>query len=181
MPRAAQLNLTAQSYMKQRKFSREGSEAQYGPRTVGEILHDFFENSNEPLAVAYREHMAKAEAEDEPDRLFRDIFPDTFLDVDLKMFRRERGRVPVGAHLNGVLTHDGEDHFSFIENASEKKMPTTRNPRLYKGSCVNVILSNDGSPRPTFNRPRYTKQFTFQDFCREAARELLVVSDLVQE
>ena len=163
------------------KKTREGSEAQYGPRSVGEILHDFFENSNEPLAVAYREHMAKAEAEDEPDRLFRDIFPDTFLDVDLKMFRRERGRVPVGAHLNGVLTLDAEDHFVFVENAPNMKMPTTRNPRIYKGSCINLIRSNDGSLRPTFNRPKYCKNFNFQDFCREAARELLVVSDLVGE
>lgn len=29
---------------------------QHTPRFVGEILHDYLMNSNEPLAIAYREH-----------------------------------------------------------------------------------------------------------------------------
>jgi len=36
-----------------------GHEEQYGPRLIGEILHDYFENSNEPLAIAYRTHHNK--------------------------------------------------------------------------------------------------------------------------
>ncbi len=36
-----------------------GHEEQYGPRLIGEILHDYFEESNEPLAVAYRTHHYK--------------------------------------------------------------------------------------------------------------------------
>lgn len=31
-----------------------GSEAQYDPRPIGEILQEYFSTSNEPLAVAYR-------------------------------------------------------------------------------------------------------------------------------
>ena len=34
-----------------------GQKKQYGPRPVGEILHDYLENSNEPLAVAYCKHL----------------------------------------------------------------------------------------------------------------------------
>ena len=42
--------------MKQKKKrTRAGSEAQYGPRLAGEILHDYLENSNDPLAVNYRD------------------------------------------------------------------------------------------------------------------------------
>lgn len=158
-----------------------GSEKKNEPKVIGEVLIEYFQ-SEEPLAVAYRKWKAKtAEAKDAPDNLFIDIYPHTELDVDLKLLTRKRGRMPVGTHLNGVLTHDGEDHFRFIENASEKKMPTTRNPRIYKGSCINLIRSNDGSLRPTFNRPKYSKNFNFQDFCREAAEELRVVADLIGE
>ena len=40
LPRAAQLKRTARSNMKQKnKRTRAGSEAQYGPRLAGEILH----------------------------------------------------------------------------------------------------------------------------------------------
>jgi len=43
------------------------------------------------------------------------------------------------------------------------------------------LWAGDGTLYPTFNRPRYSKNFTFQDFCREAAEELIVVTGLVEE
>ena len=128
-------------------ISRVGSEAQYGPRTAGEPLHDFF--------------------------------PTTELDVDLKLMTREPGRMPVSAYLDGMITHDGEDHFTFVQNASEKKEPTPRNPHVYIGKRINVNRKDNGTLYPTFNRPGYTDDFTFQDFCREAAEELLAVAGLV--
>lgn len=49
---------------KNKKRKHTGSEAQYGPRLVGKILHDYLEKSSEPLAIAYRKHKAsKLEAE----------------------------------------------------------------------------------------------------------------------
>ena len=180
---SAELNLSVRSNMKNNKSTRVGSEAQYDPRTVGEILHDYLENSNEPLAVAYREHTSKAEVEDEDDRLFKDFFPDTHLDVDLKLITREPGRMPVGAYLDGAITHDDEDHFTFIQNDPEKKkvVVTMRNPHVYVGKRINVNRKDDGTLYPTFNRPQYTESFTFQDFCREAAEELYLVAGLVEE
>lgn len=152
-------------------FSCAGSEAQYGPRLVGEILHDYLENSNEPLAVAYR------------DRLFKDLHPDTHLDVDLKLLTREPRHMPVGAMLDGAITRDEVNHFCFIQNDPEKKkvLVTMRNPHVYLGKSINVNRKDDGTLYPTFNRPRYTKDYTFQDFCREAAEELLAVAGLVEE
>ena len=163
--------LFARSNMKNNKSTRVGSEAQYDPRTVGEILHNYLENSNEPLAVAYRE------------RLFKDFFPDTHLDVDLKLITRDPGRMPVGAMLDGAITHDYEDHFTFIQNDPEKRkvVVTQRNPHVYLGKRINVNRKDDGTLYPTFNRPSYTKDFTFRDFCREAAEELLAVAGLVEE
>ena len=72
---------------------------------------------------------------------------------------------------------DGEDHYTFLEShpATQK-----RNPHIYMGKYINVSRADDGTLYPTFNRPRYTKDFTFQDFCREAAEELIVVTGLVK-
>jgi len=143
-----------------------GSEKKNEPKVIGEVLNGYFQ-SNEPLAVAYRDR----------------LHPDTHLDVDLKLMTREPGRMPVGAYLDGVITHDDEDHFTFIQNASEKKRVavTQRNPHIYEGLRINVNRKDNGEPYPTFNRPRYSKSFTFKDFCREAAEELLAVAGLIEE
>ena len=166
--------------MKKLNKKRVGSEAQYGPRTLGEILHDYLENSNEPLARAYREHVAN-EKKDETNLLFETIFPCTELDVDLKLLMLRPGRMRKGEFLAGMLTRDGENHYSFVQKASEKKVTTMRNPRIYKGSCINVNQNEDGTLRPTFNRPKYTKDFSFRSFCHAAAKELLLVADLLEE
>ena len=167
---AAQLNLTAKSNMRNKNISRVGSEVQYGPRKLGEILQSYLKNSNEPLAVAYR------------NRLFKDIHPHTEFGVDLKMLTREPGRMPVGGMIDGAIVHDDEVHFTFIQNDPEKKVSTMqRNPHVYMGKCINVNRKDDGTLYPTFNRPQFTEQFTFQDFCREAAEELIVVAGLIEK
>ena len=149
---------------------KAGSKGMNEPRRLNEALNEYF-RSNEPLAVAYR------------DRLFKDFFPDTHLDVDLKLMTREPGRMPVGAMLDGAITHDEEDHFTFIQNDPEKKkvVVTMRNPHVYVGKRINVNRKDDGTLYPTFNRPQFTGSFTFQDFCREAAEELYLVAGLVEE
>ena len=110
----------------------------------------------------------------------KDFYPDTHLDVDLKLISREPGRMPVGAYLDGVITRDGEDHFCFIQNDDDKKrlVVTQRNPHVYLGKRINVNRKDDGSLYPTFNRPRY---ISFKNFCREAAEELIAVAGLVGE
>lgn len=153
--------------MKHNNRTRVGSEEQYEPRTVGEILHDYLENSNEPLAVAFRNR----------------LHPDTHLDVDLKLFTRKPGRINIGDCLGGIITRDGEFHFRFIESDTEKKqgMAERRNPHIYEGKRINVNRKRDGTLYPTFNRPKYSESFTFQDFCREAAEELLAVAGFVEK
>ena len=157
------------------------------PKVIGEVLNEYFQ-SNEPLAVAFRNWKAKSEAANaaeaggETDRLFRDFYPDTHLNVDLKLITREPGRMPVGAYLDGAITRDGEDHFCFIQNDAEKKVVVTRrNPHVYLGKRINVNRKEDGTLYPTFNRPSYTKDFSFKDFCCEAAEELLVVAGLIED
>lgn len=169
--------------MKKFNKNRDGAEAQYAPRLVGEILHDYLENSNEPFAVAFREQhheaFGNADAEDDGgDQLFKNIHPNTELGVDLKLFTRTLGRMNIGEVRPGAITRDGEDHFTFFESALEKKMnsATKRNPHVLELNWINVNRKDDGTLYPTFNRPRYTEELTFQDFCRKAAEELLMVA-----
>lgn len=169
--------------MKNNKFSRVGSEEQYGPRLVGGILHDYLENSNEPLAVAYRKHKSDTKTECDTSRLFSDVYPHTEVAVDLKLITCQPGRMRMGTYLDGMITRDGAEHFCFVQNdpVKRKTAKNHRNPRVYTGRYINVIRQDDGTMYPTFNRPRYTESFTFRDFCREAAEELILVSGLVGE
>ena len=174
--------------MKKTIISRAGSEAQYDPRLAGALLHNYLENSDDDLAIAYREHAADAasaaydDAGEEDSSLFSDFFPDTHLDVDLKVISRKPGRMHVGANINCMLTRDGEDHFTAVQSATGLRAAAEqRNPMLYLGRCINVHRKADGSMYPTFNRPLFTAAYTFRDFCSEAAEELRLVSGLGEE
>lgn len=174
--------------MKKNNYSRAGSEAKYGPRLAGALLHNYLENSDDDLAVAFREHSAAASADayddagEEDSSLFSDFFPDTHLDVDLKVISRKPGRMHVGANINCMLTRDDEDHYTAVEaDLRGKTAAERRNPVVFSGVCVNVHRAADGSMYPTFNRPLFTAAYTFRDFCREAAEELRLVSGLGEE
>ncbi len=157
--------------------SRESSE----PRLLGSIVSEML-HGDSPLAIGYRQYIASLEnGEDEPEQLFRDFYPNTELGIDLKLITRKPGRMPVGDSINCMLTRDDDDHYIAVENAIEKKVAEQRNPHVYLGKRINVNRKDDGTLYPTFNRPRYTKNFTFADFCREAAEELLVVAGLVKK
>lgn len=109
---------------------------------------------------------------------FKNFYPNTELGIDLKLITRKPGRLDIGEYLDGAITHDGEDHFTFVQNDSEKKKDKVvqRNPHVYEGTYINVNRKKDGTLYPTFNRPQFTEKFTFQDFCLQAAKELWVIS-----
>lgn len=163
-----------------KKRTRAGSEKQYGPRLVGVILQEHWENSNEPFARAYRKHKAEAEAERNDDQLFVEIFPNTELCIDLKLMTRKPGRMSVGDSLPGFITRDGDDCFRFVENA-KKRVAARRNPRIYSGRYINVIRHADGSLVLTFNRQVLTEDFSFRDYCLAAVQELLTIIGLLDE
>ncbi len=158
------------------------------PQVIGEVLEEYFQ-SNEPLAVAFREWKskreaaAKAEEESGSPHLLSEIFRHTEPCVDLKLLTCEPGSMPLGAFYDGFLTRDGECHFTFVQNDPERKKMALvrRNPHIYQGRYINVVRKGDGTLCPTFNRPQLSEGFTFQDFCRKAAEELLIVSGLEEE
>lgn len=167
------------------KNKRVKPEAQYGSRIAGEILREYLEKSDEPLAVAYREHIAEADEEKEEedeDQLFVNLFPNTELSVDLKLLTRKPGRLSKDVFIDGSLVYNGNQHFTFREFAPKaKKGAVQRNPIVIRGTFLNLHTRQDGSLYPCLNRPRFSKDFTFQDFCRGAAGELLYFACLVEK
>ena len=153
------------------KAFNEGSAGQnknaHEPKTIGEIWNDMLQ-SDSPFAVAYRQQHAS-------------VYPDTEPCVDLKLLTRQSGRIAIGEYLDGAITRDADDHYLFIENATEKKRLTVtqRNPHIYEGRFINVNRKPDGTPYPTFNRPPLTADFTFKHFCLAAAEELLEVAGII--
>ena len=124
------------------------------------------------------------ETEGIPERL-RKMFTkilnfNTELCVDLKTILTSDRRAKMRKDYMGVLTRDGRDHFTFIEEAQERKT-CRRHPMVYEGYCLNVTRRPDGSLLPHFRLPQYSKYYTFKDFCREAAEELLFVAGFIEE
>ena len=108
-------------------------------------------------------------------------FPNTELCVDLKLLTCQPGRLQTGKSLHGVIARDSYDHFTFEEKESLANVPPKRNPIVYSGMYVNVHKNDEGMLYPTFNRPVYSKNFSFTKFCYKAARELRYVAPLIEE
>ena len=104
----------------------------------------------------------------------------TELCIDLKTILTSDRRAKMRKDYRGVLTRDGREHYTFIEDAQERKL-ARRYPLVYKGYCINVTRKPDGSLQPHFRLPQYSKYYTFKDFCREAAEELLMMAGLGEE
>ena len=120
--------------MKKCKKFRAGSEEQYGPSLVGEILNDYFNNSNEPLAVAYRKHKAEKTG----------WHTNTELGCDLKTILLSGQRMKPGKVYSGLIKCDSENivdeflcrdpHFTFVE--LPPKAAVKHNPRF---TTVNTL------------------------------------------
>ena len=108
-------------------------------------------------------------------------FANTELCVDLKLLTYQPGRLQTGKSLHGVIARDSYDHFTFVEKPTMPNVPPKRNPIVYSGLFVNVHKSDDGRLYPTFNRPVYSKNFSFRKFCFKAAYELRHIAPLIEE
>ena len=167
--------------MATRKLEKRPS-GSHEPKAIGAILDEML-RSDSRFDAAYRRYKeaVEDEAEVETDQLFKDLFPDTHLDVDVKVLSVKPGRIPIGMFFEGYFTRNGEDKFLIIEKASVKKVKTVRrNPVIFAGGCVNVHLLADGTKRLEFNRPHFYSDFTFRDFCVAAAQELLTIANLLE-
>lgn len=111
---------------------------------------------------------------------FNHFYPNTELGIDLKLLTCRPGRIETGKVINGTITRDGEDHFTFVQNHQPTRHKADANPHLYRGSCVNIIGGNPDF-RLSFNRPRIRDADKLAQFCRQAAKELRVIVRLVEK
>ncbi len=144
----------------------------HGPKAVGAILDEMLQSDS--CFAAYRRYKEAAET----DQLFRDLWPQTEFPEGLKLLTRKPGRIPVGTHLQGVLTRDGEDHFLFVQNADKVKT-AQRTPVIFRGECVNVHLLGEKAKRLAFTQPLLDTSMSFRNFCLHAAEELIMIARLL--
>ena len=94
----------------------------------------------------------------------------TDLCVDVKTILRNDRAAKIGKMYTGVLTHDEEDHYSFVET-----LPLTacrRNPQVFNGQYITITRRDDGSLRPNFKPLRIDEDFTVDGYAIGVCNEL---------
>lgn len=104
------------------------------------------------------------------------LYPNTELGVDLKLVTQKQGRMELGEYLDGMITRDGEDHFIFVENATEQRKAERRNPTIFSGQWINVKRRADGTVYPTFKRTKRIGAGELGDYAVSTTCELLMVT-----
>lgn len=135
------------------------------PRLMNDIINDLL-NGQAPFARARRHRSGRA---------WTGLYPNTELDVDLKLVTQEQGRMELGEYLDGMITRDSEDHFTFVENATEQRKAERRNPSIYMGQWINVKRRADGTVYPTFKRTKGIGAGKLGDYAVSTTCELLMV------
>lgn len=160
------------------------------PRLMNEIINDLL-NGQTPFARARRHRSGRAwtgqagagctrSGQDGTEsagagRAWTGLYPNTELDVDLKLVTQKQGRMELGEYLDGMITRDGEDHFTFVENATEQRKAERRNPSIYMGQWINVKRRADGTVYPTFKRTKGIGAGKLGDYAVNTTCELLMV------
>lgn len=166
------------------------------PRLMNEIINDLL-NGQTPFARARRHRSGRAwtgqagagsacsgctrSGQDGTGsagagRAWTGLYPNTELDVDLKLVTQKQGRMELGEYLDGMITRDGEDHFTFVENDTEQRKATRRNPSIYMGQWINVKRRADGTVYPTFKRTKGIGAGKLGDYAVNTTCELLMVA-----
>lgn len=166
------------------------------PRLINDIINDLL-NGQAPFARARRHRSGRAwtgqagagsacsgctrSGQDGTEsagagRAWTGLYPNTELGVDLKLVTQEQGRMELGEYLDGMITRDGEDHFTFVENDTEQRKATRRNPSIYMGQWINVKRRADGTVYPTFKRTKGIGAGKLGDYAVNTTCELLMVA-----
>lgn len=160
--------------MDKKKCNHEtGARKKNSPRLLGEILHNYLENSNEPLAVAYREHSAEAEEQG--------WHTNTELGCNVKTLLRSDKRMLVNKEYPGILRLDSEgdiDEFRCCDpqlTFFETVRPTTgkRNPHVFVGEYITITRREDGTLRPNFKPMKIDGKFSIERYAIGVSNELL--------
>ncbi len=94
----------------------------------------------------------------------------TDLCMDVKTYLRSDRIAEVGKDYKGVLTHDAESHYAFVETASTE--PRKRNPHVFVGDVLSVTRRKDGTFRPNLREVFITDGFNVDDYADKVAGEI---------
>ena len=98
------------------------------------------------------------------------LYPHTELNVDLKLLTHQRGRMPVGANLNGCIRRDGEEHYTFTE--AQFGSAARRNPHVFEGRHITITRRSDGSLHPNFKEMHIGAGFRIDSYALAVMNEL---------
>lgn len=101
-------------------------------------------------------------------------FRNTDLCVDVKTFLRHDRIAKIGKNYTGVLCHDKDDHYAFVETGLTAANANIRNPRLFEGKYINVTRRmRDGHIRFNFKEVDFGVGFNPLSFAVGVMREIL--------
>lgn len=118
--------------------------------------------------------------------LFTKLFPNTELGIELKLITSQPGRLGIGAAIPGVILHDAEEHYVFVEFKNEQELikffqvfgaalkgkKTDRNVPVYQGTYLNVNRDDHGSCRPFFKQIYLNEVTDIDKFVTHVCQEL---------
>lgn len=155
-----------------------------GPRPVCDIITELFA-SNSLFVKAFRhctasheDAAAEGQADDARSRttvsVVKGWFRNTELCVDVKTFLRHDRIAKIGKNYTGVLCHDKDDHYAFVETGLTAANANIRNPHIFEGKYINVTRRmRDGHVRFNFKEVDFGGRFNPSSFAIAVMKEIL--------
>lgn len=155
-----------------------------GPRPVCDIITELFA-SNSLFVKAFRQSAdshedaaAEGQADDARSRttvsVVKGWFRNTELCVDVKTFLRHDRIAKIGKNYTGVLCHDKDDHYAFVETGLTAANANIRNPHIFEGKYINVTRRmRDGHIRFNFKDVDFGGRFNPSSFAIAVMKEIL--------
>ena len=154
------------------------------PRPVCDIITELFA-SNSLFVKAFRhctasheDAAAEGQADDARSRttvsVVKGWFRNTELCVDVKTFLRHDRIAKIGKNYTGVLCHDKDDHYAFVETGLTAANANIRNPHIFEGKYISVTRRlRDGHVRFNFKDVDFGGRFTPLSFAIAVMKEIL--------
>lgn len=155
-----------------------------GPRPVCDIITELFA-SNSLFVKAFRhctasheDAAAEGQADDARSRttvsVVKGWYRNTDLCVDVKTFLRHDRIAKIGKNYTGVLCHDKDDHYAFVETGLTAANANIRNPHIFEGKYINVTRRmRDGHIRFNFKDVDFGGRFNPSSFAIAVMKEIL--------
>ena len=127
-----------------------GSKKTDGPRLIGDILAEMLSSAGSGW------------------------FRNTDLCMDVKTFLRHDRIAKIGKNYTGVLCHDKDDHYAFVETGLTAANANIRNPHIFEGKYISVTRRmRDGHIRFNFKEVDFGGRFNPLSFAIAVMKEIL--------